>query len=124
MQPGREPFRSVRVEELRRLEMCERALAAAFRRARLPELAMGSERLAAELRARLESLGGTAGAGTDDAWLMGRLADASRLALATYHDHLGDFDPITSALFRDQCIPHHRAALAQLDANAFVESEL
>jgi hypothetical protein len=124
MQPSLTPFRSVRAEELRRLDMCERALAGAFRRAGLQALAEAGERLAGELRARLEALGGTADPAVDESWLVGTLADASQLALATYHDHLGDHDSGTVSLFRERAIPHHRAVLAHLRAGVFRDSEL
>jgi hypothetical protein len=124
MQPSREPFRSVRTEQLRRLDMCERGLAAALRRAGWREPAEASERLAAELRERLVVLGGTPDPDVDETWLVGSLADAAHAALATYHDHLGDFDSGTVALFRDRIIPHHCALMALLDGGALRESEL
>jgi len=104
--------------------MCELALAAALRRAGLYELAEAGERLAGELRARLEALGGRADPAVDDSWLMGTLADASHAALATYHDHLGDHDSGTFWLFRERAIPLHREALAHLRADVFRDSEL
>jgi hypothetical protein len=128
-----EPFRNVRAEQLRRLEMCERGLALALRHAalrlgdreakELRVLAVEGERLAEELRQRLSALGGTADPATDESWLVGSLADAEQRALATYHDHLGDHDADTTALFHERLIPHHRAALALLSP-ALRESEL
>jgi len=137
MQPVEEPFRSVRIEELRRLEMCERALADAYRRlARrrsgnesvvLHSIATLSEKHAQLLRDRVERLGGHCDPETDEAWLVGDcLSDAENLAVATYHDHMGDHDDDTMALIRDQILPHHRAARDYLerDSPAVRESEL
>jgi hypothetical protein len=137
MQASEEPFRQVRSEELRRLDMCERGLAAAYRRAAerspaeeavvLHELASGCERSSDELRARALELAGRLDPGVDDSWLVANdLAAAEHQALATYHDHIGDHDAETIALIRDQILPRHRAAIEYLlrDSPVARDSEL
>jgi hypothetical protein len=137
MHPMEEPFRSVRIEELRRLEMCERALAQAYRRlARrrsgnesivLHSIATLGEKHAELLRDRVEALGGQCDSATDEAWLVGDcLSDAEDLAIACYHDHMGDHDDQTMAMIREQILPHHRAARDYLERDSPVprESEL
>jgi hypothetical protein len=129
MQASHEPFRGVRAEQLRRLEMCERALADAFRRqARhrrgreaemLHAFASEGDRLAELLRERLAALGGEPDPAVDESWLVDEsLADAEQLAVATYHDHLGDHDPETAALIWQKILPHHRAARAWLERDS------
>jgi hypothetical protein len=123
MRQAGSPFRVVRTEELRRFEMCERALADAYRRQarRVPALGPIGEEHAVHadlLRARLQALGGVAARDTDDEWLLGPIDDprtlavAEELALATYHDHLNDHDAETMELLRDHILPAHRVALA------------
>jgi hypothetical protein len=124
------PFESVRTEELRRLEMCERALADAYRRHALRPGADRRRALktaarhlehAALLRHRLLQLGGRPGLDSDSEWLRGPEEDLTTLRMAeyaslqTYHDHLNDHDPETMKLMRDLIVPEHAAALDALD---------
>ena len=128
MRPADEPFRSVRSEELRRLEMCERALADAYREQALAcegadalmlaRFAAACDHHAQLLGARVEALGGMRDPAADPSWLIGSLAVAEHTALATYHDHLGDHDAETIALVRDRILPDHRAQLAWLERDS------
>ncbi len=117
-----------RIEELRRLERCERGLAEAYRRAlpgpldaeRLKLEAARSLERAALLRARIEALGGDGANATDDDWLQrgrgeARLRTAEATAILTYHDHLTDFDGETRELVRGRILPEHERALGALE---------
>jgi len=116
---------SWRIEELRRLEMCERALAHAYRShprsgelwdGELNRIAMHHLQHAAILRGRLAALGAEPGDGMDDEWVRGGdLVDAERASLATYHDHLTDLDPATARAVVEFVIPDHAMALHCLD---------
>lgn len=117
-----------RIEELRRLAACERALAGAYRvaarshraSARLRQLGERHLRSGAMLSARIVELGGAPEVQPDDGWLLGRpeqlstLVYAERTALATYHDHLLDLDGRTLHLVRNEILPAHQEALAAL----------
>jgi hypothetical protein len=124
-----EPFRVVRTGELRRLEMCERGLAEAYRwharrrdgeEARaLGQIATGCDDNARLLRVRLVALGGLPEEAIDASWLVaGTLAAAEALAVSTYHDHLGDHDAETLALFCERILPRHSSALAYFGDDA------
>jgi hypothetical protein len=117
-----------RIEELRRFERSERALADVYRYHSL-DLPGGEEtvqRLAREhlahaalLRARIEALGHRAHPGADDSWIRGddltSLQWSEQISLATYHDHLLDFDDATTEAIRELIIPDHAHALELLD---------
>jgi hypothetical protein len=134
MRPTAPPFRSVRVEQLRRLELCERALARAYVvQARLDERDRASlEQIAARhlasatlLGQRVRALGGDLDdLVDDDSWLFGSirerrtLAWAEHAAIATYHDHIGDYDEVTAALFAEHLLPAHREALDFLERDS------
>src|SRR5437868_3813033 len=115
-----------RLEELKRLEAAERALADAFvdfaRSAesggRLLYLAERHRQIAALLLAeRIVALGGQPDLDADDAWIIGRTDEldtivyAEQAAQRTYHDHLVDFDPETMQLVRDRVLPEHEDTL-------------
>src|SRR6478609_7722511 len=103
-----------RIEELRRLEAAERALADAFVAfarsseggARLLHLAERRWRLAERLAERIVALGGEPQVDPDDIWIIGKpdelatIIYAEQSAQRTYHDHLLDLDPETMALVR------------------------
>jgi hypothetical protein len=110
--------------------MCERALAALYRRhanragANAPWLVAAAVRRledAALLGARLRALGGAPGDGIDDEWIRGpldaaeTLRRAERAAFATYRDHLVDHDSETVHLLRERILPGHAAALVELE---------
>jgi hypothetical protein len=115
-----------RVEELKRLEACERALAQAFvAYARAAEggaalLHLGERHLhdAELLAGRIVALGGRPDVEPDDLWIIGDPAKldtiiyAEQAAQRTYHDHLLDMDPETMALVRDRILPAHEDTLA------------
>jgi bacterioferritin (cytochrome b1) len=117
-----------RIEELRHLEACERALSAAF--AEYARVAEGGSRLfhvaerhrrhAELLAARIAALGGETNIDPDDAWIMGpvdqldTLIEAERKAHRTYHDHLVDLDPDTKQMVRDRLLPDHEDTLEEL----------
>jgi hypothetical protein len=109
------------VEELVRLERCERGLSEAYVRAGLVEEAALHRHHSELLRARIEALGGEVAEDPDDDWLWRRAAgdEALRLAehesIAIYHDHLIDFDPETRAVVRDRILPEHERLLAAFD---------
>jgi hypothetical protein len=126
----RRPSRAVagRIEELRRLEACERGLIEAYaaygRQARgdtrwvsLRERNLGH---AALLARRIRELGGALREDSDDEWIVGSpralatLVEAEHKARRTYHDHLTDLDPETMALVRERILPAHEQTLAQL----------
>lgn len=123
--------RRVKIEELRHLEMCERALAFAYRRH--PRIAGVSERElerialrhfehAALLRGRLTVLGGRPSTLIDDVWLTGMglwaLAQAERRSLDVYHDHLTDLDEESARLIAGFILPDHLAAIDLLTGEA------
>jgi hypothetical protein len=128
-QPVDDEPRFGRIEELRRLERCERGLGAAYERApagrrnarALAALAARHRAHAELLRRRAEALGGRGADGTDEDWLARRTAGedplraAERESIAIYHDHLTDFDVETEALVRGRILPDHERALADLD---------
>lgn len=117
-----------RVEELRRLEACERALGDAYLArcgragggARWRTLADRHRGHSERLAARIVELGGRPLADVDDQWIVrGRdpltaLLEAEQAALRTYHDHLLDFDPQTMRLVRDRILAEHEETLAEL----------
>lgn len=118
----------VRLEILRRFEMCERALADAYRKsAPLVGVHQGArERLAlmhlqhaALLRRRLSALGGDPRIENDDAWVFGHdlvaLRISERESLRTYHDHLIEMDEATMTVMRDHIVRDHENALELLD---------
>jgi hypothetical protein len=124
-EPTAQETTSWRIEELRRLEMCERALARAYRchprsgeiwDGELNRIAMHHLQHAAILRGRLAALGAEPGEGMDEEWVRGgSLREAERASLATYQDHLTDLDPGTAQAVREVVIPDHAMALACLD---------
>jgi hypothetical protein len=117
-----------RIEELRRLEAGERALADAlgdYARAakgggQLLHLADRHRQIAAQLAVRIVALGGQPAVDPDDQWILGPTHElrtiryAEESALRTYHDHLADFDPETMALVRDRILVEHEDTLALL----------
>ena len=117
-----------RLEELRRLEAAERALADAFcsyaRSAeggsRLLHLSERHREVAEQLAARIVALGGQPDVDPDDQWIIGpadrldTILYAEQAAQRTYHDHLLDMDPETMALIRDQVLPAHESTLEVL----------
>jgi hypothetical protein len=117
-----------RVEELRHLEACERALADAFTEyansirggTRYLNVAENLRRHAVLVATRIIELGGRPEIEPDDQWILGPTDELGTLVLAeemaqrTYHDHLLDFDPITMQLVRDRILPDHEAALELL----------
>jgi len=129
-----------RIEELRRLERCERGLAHAYRQRARAAPVYEAERLreAAEqhvwhadlLRRRMEALGGRGTEERDDDWIARALhcedplRAAERESIAVYHDHLGDFDPTTAELVRDRILADHERALTALDPDRDHQSEV
>ncbi len=117
-----------RVEELKRLEAGERALADAWRdyAQSAPErwaachMAERHRQHALTLAWRLLALDSEPNDSSDDEWINGprgelqTLLDAEQAARLTYHDHLGDFDPRTCELIRERILPDHEALLAEL----------
>lgn len=117
-----------RVEELRRLEAAERALAdalLAYARAadgggQLLHLGERHVLIARLLADRIVSLGGEPRVEPDDQWLIGApearetIVFAEQAAQRTYHDHLLDMDPETMVLIRDRVLPAHEATLQAL----------
>jgi hypothetical protein len=117
-----------RVEELRRLEAAERALADAlltYARAapgggQLLHLGERHVQIAKLLADRIVSLGGSPRVDADDQWLIGppqareTIVFAEQAAQRTYHDHLLDMDPDTMVLIRDRVLPAHEATLQAL----------
>jgi hypothetical protein len=99
-------FRELRSEELRRFAACERGLAESYRRwarRRTPDQALLLERLSSEceeharrLGDEVRALGGRTAVDPDESWIItDEPAQAAERALATYHDHVGDFDGAT-----------------------------
>ena len=125
-----------RIEELRRLEAAERALAealATYFRGRAGgaaqlHLAERYRAHAALLAARIHELGGELDVDSDDVWIMGdprepkTILYAVQAAQRTYHDHLLDLDPQTMHLVRDRILPDHDAVLAALTGDAGYEA--
>ncbi|HWE28306.1 MAG TPA: hypothetical protein VHB97_09910 [Polyangia bacterium] len=117
-----------RLEELRRLEAAERALADAFcayaRAAeggsRLLHLSERHLQIAGKLADRIVALGGSPEVDPDDQWLIGppdrleTIIYAEQSALRTYHDHLLDMDPETMVLIRDHVLAAHQSTLELL----------
>ncbi|MCU1281945.1 MAG: hypothetical protein JWM53_5491 [bacterium] len=117
-----------RIEELRRLEAAERALAIAFLAytraavggAQLLHLASRHEDCAALLAERIVALGGTTDVDPDDQWIIGppehlaTIVYAEQAAQRTYHDHLLDMDPETMRMVRDRILPQHEDTLELL----------
>ena len=117
-----------RVEELRRLEACERALAESFYTyaltaaggARLLHLGERHKGIAALLAKRLGELGGRPDVDPDDLWIIGSprkletLLFAEETALRTYRDHLVDLDLETRALVQERILPDHARTLELL----------
>ncbi len=124
-----------RVEELRRLEASERALADAFcayaRSApgggQLLHLAERHTNIAALLAERIVALGGRPEVEPDDIWIIGppeerqTIVFAEQAAQRTYHDHLLDLDPETMTLVRERVLPAHEDALQALTGERTVE---
>ena len=124
-----------RIEELRRLEASERALAEAIcvyaRSAagggQLLHLAERHYELATLLARRIEALGGAPDVEPDDLWIIGppgelaTIVYAEEAAQRTYHDHLLDLDPETIALVREHILPAHEDTLAALTGVRTVE---
>ena len=118
--PFQDDPRLVRTEELRRLERCERGLAEAYRRASVGRDAEARRREAKRhrahadlLRRRVEALGRRGSDEVDEDWLQrgpsgpDQLRLAEYASIATYHDHLTDFDVETAALVRERILPEH-----------------
>jgi hypothetical protein len=117
-----------RIEELKRLEASERALADAWSyfarsspdRWAACTLAERHRQHALALAWRLMALGDEPSYAVDDEWIQGprdrleTLVHAEQLARLTYHDHLGDFDPRTMELIRERILPDHEALLEEL----------
>ena len=117
-----------RIEELRRLQASERALADAYRAAagmieggrRLLAIAERHRISADELSERLVAIGGVPRSDGDDEWILGRpeqlstLTYAERTAIATWHDHLLDLDEETKRLVLERVLPAHQRALDEL----------
>jgi hypothetical protein len=117
-----------RIEELRRLEACERGLADAY--ATYGEMARRDRRWvslrerhlghAAMLALRIRELGGEPNDNSDDEWILGSprelatMVFAEHAALRTYHDHLLDLDPESLAMVRERILPAHERTLAEL----------
>ncbi|HEX4459833.1 MAG TPA: hypothetical protein VIA18_17765 [Polyangia bacterium] len=120
-----------RIEELKRLEAGERALADAWRdyAQSAPErwaacsLSERHRQHALALAWRLMSLGDEPGFHIDDEWVSGphddlqTLLRAEQAARLTYHDHLGDFDPRTRDLIRERILPDQEALVAELSGD-------
>lgn len=118
----------IRLRELVRLEMCERALADAYRLGQAAgvlsdtaaqELALHHFEHAGALRGRILALGGRPRRGTDRSWLLGEGPDgvrrAERISARVYHDHLQEMDSATLRVIRDDVVPDHTRALELLD---------
>src|SRR5258706_8939943 len=136
MRPTAPPFRTVRVGELRHLELCERALARAYivqarldahDRAGLQQIAARHLANSVRLAERAAAFGARPEERADDEdWLRGRLDDrrtlvwAEHTALATYHHHLLDHDEETARLLMEHVLPAHRDALAFLERDSTV----
>jgi hypothetical protein len=129
------PFRNVRSEELRRFAACERGLAESYRRwarRRAPEEALLLERLSSECEehARLlgdevRALGGRAAAEADGSWIItDDPGEAAHRALATYRDHLDDFDGGTVGRLAGAIVEHHREAFRYFTRDVMRDSEL
>ena len=117
-----------RIEELRRLEASERALAGAFVAyartseggSRLLHLSERHREIAELLAARIDALGGESSVDADDLWIIGppekleTILYAEQAAQRTYHDHLLDMDPETRALVRGRILPDHEDTLEAL----------
>jgi hypothetical protein len=117
-----------RVEELRRLEASERALAEALvayaRQAegggRVLHLAERHRQIGELLAARIVALGGAPDVDPDDNWIIGApekietIIYAEQAAQRTYHDHLVDLDTETMRLVRDRILPEHEDTLELL----------
>lgn len=113
-----------------RFERCERGLGQAFRfhppwpgfdASDLQAVARRHLEHAALFRSRCLALGGALQPedADDDSWVLGSdlrsLQFAEKEAIATLHDHLGDFDPETATLVRDVILPGHEWALSVID---------
>ena len=117
-----------RVEELRKLEAAERALAEAvlvYARSaagggQLLHLAERHSEMAKLLAHRIEALGGKPDIDSDDLWIIGpaheleTIVFAEEAAQRTYHDHLIDLDAETARLVRTRILPAHEDTLAAL----------
>jgi hypothetical protein len=108
--------------EIAHFERCERALADAYRRAGRQSAAERHRVHAELLAARVRALGGGAlREPPDDDWLnrggrgVEQLRRAEYEAMATYHDHLSDFDLETVNLVRDVILPEHQELLDALE---------
>ena len=124
---------TVRTEELRLFEACERALAGAY--AEYARAAVGGARFlhvvdrhrrhAERLAARIAQLGGDPRVEPDDLWIMGPTDELATLVLAehqaerTYRDHLLDFDPESMMMVRDQILPEHERTLEELTGERY-----
>jgi hypothetical protein len=120
-----------RIEELKRLEASERALADAWTTysRSAPErwvactLAERHRQHALALAWRLMALGDEPSYAVDDEWITGppdrleTLLRAEQAARLTYHDHMGDFDARTLELVRERILPDHEALLEELVAD-------
>jgi hypothetical protein len=126
-----------RIDELRRLEACERGLADAWaefglgargdtRWIAVRQLHLGH---AALLAGRIRELGAEPKQDGDDEWILGSPRNLSTLVIAensamrTYHDHLGDLDLETLALVRDRILPAQEQTLGQLVGEPYVAVE-
>lgn len=129
----------VRIAELRRLEMCERTLAYAYRTTRavpgiteseLQRLALAHFEHAALLRGRIVALGGPVPEEDelDDSWLVGEgvpaLKRAELRSILVYHDHLLDHDPVTVRVMEAHILPDHERALERLDPDYVAERDI
>ncbi len=117
-----------RVEELKRLEAAEQALADALTTyaraceggARLLHFAERHRNHAALLAKRLAELGAHTLEFPDDIWIIGdptqrhTIVVAEQMAARTYHDHLLDMDAKTKELVRDRILPEHEDVLEAL----------
>jgi hypothetical protein len=125
---GSQELAAGRIEELRRLEAAERALADAlltYARAceggsKLLHFAERHREHSRLLAERIRAMGGPVDVDPDDAWIMGDPRDiktisfAEQAALRTYHDHMIDMDPETQRLVRDRILPDHEDILEVL----------
>jgi hypothetical protein len=121
-----------RIEELRRFEAAERALAEAYSvycyvnpgGTRYLGLMQRRRGLATLLAERIGQLGGRHAEFSDDCWISGSpkelatLIEAERVAHRTYHDHLEDFDPDTQRLVRDRILAEHEDTIEALDRDS------
>lgn len=117
-----------RIEELRRLEAGERALADAWMRFagekaerwELRRIAELHRRHSVQLAWRIDALGGEVMLDPDDQWISNRplsresLQVAEETARLTYHDHLLDLDPESIELVRNRILPEHERMLQEL----------